>query len=71
MLATNDMTEANELCDRVAILDGGRLVACDTPAALAEEWHVAPAVTDSRVRGAAALEAAFLAVIGRRGWAEA
>ena len=68
MLATNDMAEANELCERIAILDGGRVVACDTPSALAGEWHVAPP-PDSRVHGAAALEAAFLAIVGRRGWA--
>jgi len=71
LLATNDMIEASELCDRVAVLDGGRLVACDTPSALADEWQFAPAVPDSRIRGAAALESAFLAIIGRRGWAEA
>jgi ABC-2 type transport system ATP-binding protein len=71
MLATNDMAEANELCDRIAILDGGRVAACDTPSALAGEWHVAPPLPDSRVHGAAALEAAFLAIIGRRGWASA
>lgn len=71
MLATNDMVEANELCDRVAILDGGCLVACDTPSALKDQWHAAPAVPDTRVRGAAALEAAFLAIVGRGAWADA
>lgn len=71
MLATNDMTEANELCDRVAILDAGRLVACDTPGALKGEWRTAPRAPDTRLRGAAALEAAFLAIVGRGAWAEA
>ena len=71
MLATNDMVEANELCDRVAILDGGCLVACDTPSALKDQWHGAPAIPDTRVRGAAALEAAFLAIVGRGAWADA
>jgi ABC-2 type transport system ATP-binding protein len=34
LLTTHYMTEADELCDRVAIIEGGRIVACDTPAAL-------------------------------------
>nr|WP_102375884.1 ABC transporter ATP-binding protein [Raoultibacter massiliensis] len=33
-LTTHDMTEAEELCDRVGILDNGSLVACDEPGAL-------------------------------------
>src|SRR4029079_11770332 len=32
----------NELCDRVAILDRGRLVACETPAALCARLEQAP-----------------------------
>jgi len=31
ILSTHDVYEAEELCDRVAILDHGRLIACDTP----------------------------------------
>jgi len=34
VLTTHDMAEADRLCDRIAILDGGRLVAEDTPAGL-------------------------------------
>ncbi len=34
VIASHDMAEVDALCDRVAILDRGRLVACDTPAAL-------------------------------------
>ena len=49
--------------------DSGRLVACDTPAALKDRWQIQPAAAETRVRGAEALEAAFLAIIGRRGWA--
>jgi ABC-2 type transport system ATP-binding protein len=71
LMATNDMAEANELCDRVAILDGGRLIACDTPAALKDQWHGVAPSPETRVRGAAALEAAFLAIVGRAVWADA
>ena len=36
VLTTHDMQEADELCDRIAIVDKGRIVALDTPAALKE-----------------------------------
>lgn len=34
LLTTHDMTEADQLCDRIAIIEGGKIVALDTPAAL-------------------------------------
>ncbi|MBM3327130.1 MAG: ABC transporter ATP-binding protein [Calditrichaeota bacterium] len=34
LLTTHYMAEADELCDRVAIIDRGKVVACDAPAAL-------------------------------------
>ncbi len=34
VLTTHDMQEADALCDRVAIIDNGRIVALDTPAGL-------------------------------------
>jgi len=34
LLTTHYMMEADELCDRVAIIDGGKVLACDTPSAL-------------------------------------
>jgi ABC-2 type transport system ATP-binding protein len=34
MLTTHYMVEADELCDRVAIINQGRVLACDTPANL-------------------------------------
>jgi ABC-2 type transport system ATP-binding protein len=34
LLTTHYMVEADELCDRVAIINQGRVLACDTPAAL-------------------------------------
>ena len=36
VLVTHFMEEAERLCDRVALIDNGRVVALDTPAALAE-----------------------------------
>lgn len=34
LLTTHDMEEADKLCDRIAILDGGKIVALDKPAGL-------------------------------------
>lgn len=34
LLTTHHMAEADELCDRVAIIDRGKMQACDSPAAL-------------------------------------
>jgi ABC-2 type transport system ATP-binding protein len=53
LLCTHDMAEADALADRVGILDGGRLLALDTPAALRARYR------------AATLEDAFLAATGR------
>jgi len=58
VLTTHDMAEADRLCDRIAILDGGRVVAEDTPAGLkarvAREHGLAPT-----------LDNVFLAYTGR------
>jgi ABC-2 type transport system ATP-binding protein len=40
VLVTHFMEEAERLCDRVALIDAGRVVAVDTPAALAEQVDV-------------------------------
>jgi ABC-2 type transport system ATP-binding protein len=53
LLCTHDMAEADALADRVGILDGGRLIALDTAAALRRRY------------GAATLEDAFMAATGR------
>src|SRR5512143_2247423 len=37
LLTTHYMVEADELCDRVAIINRGRVLACDTPAALKQQ----------------------------------
>jgi ABC-2 type transport system ATP-binding protein len=54
LLVTHQMEEAERLCDRVAVLDRGRLVALDAPAALARAQRVA------------SLEDAVLALTRRR-----
>ncbi|MEJ2759464.1 MAG: DUF4162 domain-containing protein [Anaerolineales bacterium] len=37
LLTTHYMVEADELCDRVAIINEGKVLACDRPAALKKE----------------------------------
>jgi lipooligosaccharide transport system ATP-binding protein len=41
VLTTHYMEEAEELCDRIAIIDAGRIIACDSPKALIAA-HVEP-----------------------------
>jgi ABC-2 type transport system ATP-binding protein len=45
VLVTHFMEEAERLCDRVAVIDGGRVVALNTPAALTEQVE-----SDQRIR---------------------
>lgn len=51
-LSTHHMEEAERLCDRVAVVQRGRIAACDSPAALARSW------------GEDALEDAFQRLVG-------
>ena len=53
VLTTHYLEEADALCDRVAVIDRGRIMACGTPAAL------------KSAHGAASLEEVFLAVTGQ------
>ncbi len=50
LLTTHYMVEADELCDRVAIIDRGRVLACDTPAALKRQLQ-REALFDLQVSG--------------------
>lgn len=58
VLVTHFMDEAERLCDRVAVIDGGRTVAVDTPAALIAK------VRADRGLDRATLEDAYLALTG-------
>ena len=46
ILCSHDMDEAERLCDRIALLDGGRLVAIDTPAGLRRRAAAAAGLHD-------------------------
>ncbi len=46
LVTTNYLEEANALCDRIAILDRGRLVALDTPTALKRRYGTRSSSSD-------------------------
>lgn len=56
MLTTHSMAEAEELCDRIAIIDAGRIVATGSPSALIAE-HAGDATLRLSVEGEVPLEA--------------
>lgn len=63
VLTTHYMEEAEELCDRVAIMDYGKIVALDTPQALIKRL-LASGFTKQRVERLANLEDVFLHLTG-------
>ena len=63
VLTTHYMEEAEELCDRVAIMDRGRIIALDTPQALIDAL-VARGFRKERVERLANLEDVFIEMTG-------
>jgi ABC-2 type transport system ATP-binding protein len=59
LLTTHYMEEAEQLCDRVAIIDHGRMLALDTPAALTRSIGAATIVTVKASGDGATLAAAL------------
>ena len=64
LLTTHYMEEAAELCDRVAIMDHGKIVAMDRPAALVDDL-ISQGFKKERVETLANLEDVFLDITGR------
>jgi ABC-2 type transport system ATP-binding protein len=63
VLTTHYMEEAEELCDRVAIMDRGRIIALDTPQELVDDL-VGRGFTKARVERLANLEDVFIDLTG-------
>jgi ABC-2 type transport system ATP-binding protein len=71
LLTTHYMEEADKLCDRVAIMDHGRILALDTPRGLKASVGADTIVRVSANGDLAALAAALTAGLGRGARAEA
>lgn len=64
ILTTHSMEEAEALCERVAIMNHGQIIACDTPAQLITNLNGQP--VESRIKDRAAnLEDVFLSLTGQ------
>lgn len=64
MLTTHYMEEAEELCDRIAIVENGEIIALDTPDALIDQLLATGFKPEKRVREAT-LDDVFLNLTGR------
>ena len=63
LLTTHSMEEAQAVCDRVAIIDHGKILATDTPDQLIETYQKDPRVT-AVARGKVTLEDVFIGLTG-------
>lgn len=65
LLTTHSMEEAESVCDRIAIIDHGRVIATDTPQSLVEKHRNDPEVIAVSRRGRITLEDVFIALTGK------
>lgn len=65
LLTTHDMAEADTLCDRVAIIDHGRILVCDTPERLKQQAIIPTEVPVQVDTTLPTLEAVFIQLTGR------
>src|SRR3954454_11536770 len=65
LLTTHSMEEAEAVCDRIAIIDHGRLIAIDTPQALIDSNRTKPEVISVSRRGKITLEDVFIGLTGK------
>jgi len=65
LLTTHSMEEAEAVCDRIAIIDHGRLIAIDTPQLLIDRNKTNPEVIAASRRGKVTLEDVFIGLTGK------
>jgi len=65
LLTTHSMEEAESVCDRIAIIDHGRVIEIDTPQALIDKHRNEPEVIAVSRRGRVTLEDVFIALTGK------
>jgi len=65
LITTHSMEEAEAVCDRVGIIDHGRVITIDTPQGLIDKHRDDPEVIAVSRRGKITLEDVFIALTGR------
>jgi ABC-2 type transport system ATP-binding protein len=64
LLTTHSMEEAEAVCDRIAIIDHGRIIAIDAPEAIIEKHRNYPEVIRASRKGKITLEDVFIGLTG-------
>ena len=65
LLTTHSMEEAEAVCDRIAIIDHGRVIAINTPQSLIDIHRNDPNVISASRKGKVTLEDVFIGLTGR------
>src|ERR1700761_474916 len=65
VLTPHSMEEAESVCDRIGIIDHGKVLIIDTPQALIEKYRDDPDVISVSRRGRITLEDVFIALTGK------
>jgi ABC-2 type transport system ATP-binding protein len=65
LLTTHSMEEAEAVCDRIAIIDHGRIIAIDTPEELIDKHRNDPEVISVSRKGKITLEDVFIGLTGK------
>ncbi len=65
LLTTHSMEEAESVCDRIAIMDHGRVLTVDTPQAIIDRHRHDPEVISVSRKGKITLEDVFIGLTGR------
>ncbi|WP_214071736.1 ABC transporter ATP-binding protein [Mucilaginibacter sp. dw_454] len=65
LLTTHSMEEAEAVCDRIAIIDHGRVIAIDTPQGMIDKHRDDPEVVAVSRRGKITLEDVFIGLTGK------
>jgi ABC-2 type transport system ATP-binding protein len=64
LLTTHSMEEAESVCDRIAIIDHGKIMVIDTPAAIIQNNKDKPEVIKASRKGKITLEDVFIGLTG-------
>jgi ABC-2 type transport system ATP-binding protein len=65
LLTTHSMEEAEAVCDRIAIIDHGKVIVTDTPQALMDKHRSDAEVIAASRKGKITLEDVFIGLTGK------